>query len=296
MKVLVTGAAGFIGAHVVRELLRRGHEVDALVRPGTRAWRLEAVDGRLQVIEADLGETADVDRVVRTSGPAAIVHLAWYAEPGRYRHAVAENIASLASSASLLEAAAGAGCGRVVLGGTCLENAVVPARPIYDAAKLALHRLSEGFTEQGLTVACGHVFYLFGPLEDERRVIPSVIRALLSGESIATTEGRQRRDYLHVSDVAAAFATIAEGSIGGGVDIGSGRLMALADVIRLIGEETGRPDLLRIGELGPGTSDGFEDAADPAALRQLGWRPTHELRSGIRDTIEWWRGRQEARA
>lgn len=291
MKVIVTGAAGFIGAHVVRRLIASGHETYAVVRPGARAVRLDAVRDRSELLEVDLADGIRTARLLREVEPAAVIHLAWYAEPGRYRQALAENIASLHTSASLLLAAADAGCRRVVLAGTCLENAVTPTRPIYDASKGAAHRLSEGFASTGMSVACGHVFYLYGPMEDERRVLPLVIRALLSGESIRTTTGLQRRDYLHVTDVAGGFAALAESSLTGGIDICSGSLVTLADVLRIVGEETGRPELLRLGELGPADDDAVVSAGDPTHLQSVGWRPGYDLRTGIRETITWWNAR-----
>lgn len=294
MKVLVTGAAGFIGAHVVRQLVARGHETYALVRPGARAGRLDEVRDRSEVLEADLADVIGTGDLLREVEPEAVIHLAWYTEPGRYRHALAENVASLSASATLLLAAAHSGCRRVVLGGTCLENPVAPVRPVYDAAKVAVHRLSEGFASAGMSVACGHVFYLYGPLEDERRVIPSVIRALLAGESIATTSGLQRRDYLHVTDVAGAFATLAESSLTGGVDICSGSLVTLAEVLRIVGEETGHPELLRLGDLGTAEDEGSVSPGDPGPMRNVGWRPAYDLRTGIKETITWWNARQEA--
>ncbi len=293
MKVLVTGAAGFIGAHVVRELISRGDQPVALVRPGSATARLDDLGSRIDRVEADLADRSRLIALLGEIRPDAVIHLAWYAEPSRYRDALAENLASLDASVGLLLAAAEGGCPRVVLGGTCLENAAEPRPRIYEAAKGALHRLSDGVASSGVAVACGHVFYLYGPGEDRRRVIPAVIRALVSGEEIATTDGRRPRDYLYVADVAAAFCTLAGTTLTGGVDICSGSLVALADVFRMIAERTGRPDLLRLGALGPIGDDGYARAGDAGPLLGLGWRPTHDLRAGIDETIAWWRTRLE---
>ena len=295
MKLLVTGAAGFIGAHVVREALAAGHAPVAVVRPGSRTARLDEVADRCVIEDLDVGDRRGLAQVLRDHRPDAIVHLAWYAEPGRYRDAVEENLASLEATAGLLLAASEAGCGRVVLGGTCVEGAASDrGRPIYDAAKRAAHQLGEGFASSGVAVACGHVFYLYGPLEDERRVLPTVVRSVLADRPIGTTTGTQTRDYLHVADVAAGFVTLAASDVLGGVDICSGTLVTLADVLRLIGDQTGRQELIRLGELGPPEDLGYTAAGDPAPLRALGWRPRHDLRTGLADTIAWWTARQEA--
>jgi UDP-glucuronate decarboxylase len=293
MRILVTGAAGFIGAHVVREAITAGHEVLAVVRPGSSASRLDGLAGGLSLIRLDLADRSGTGSHLRSEKPDAIIHLAWYAEPGKYRDAVPENVASLEATVGLLLGAAAAGCDRVVLGGSCLEGATGADRPIYAAAKRAAHELGDGFTTAGLTVACGHVFYLYGPLEDERRVLPSIIRSVIAGEPIGTTTGTQTRDYLHVADVASGFVALATSTVSGGVDICSGAPVTLAEVLHIVGEESGRSDLIRLGELGPGEESGHVPAGDAQPLRALGWQPRHELRAGIRDTIGWWTARQE---
>ncbi|HEX5451120.1 MAG TPA: NAD(P)-dependent oxidoreductase, partial [Candidatus Limnocylindrales bacterium] len=208
--------------------------------------------------------------------------------PGRYLDDVERNLAALQGSIGLLEAAVRSDCPRVVLAGTCLENDDRPQPSIYEAAKRAQHALADGFGGAGPSVACGHVFYLFGPGEDERRVVPTVIRSLLRSEPIATTDGLQTRDYLHVADVASAFCTLAEASIVGGVDICSGSTVRLRDLLDMIGTEMDERGLIQLGGLGPATDEGHDGAGDPGRLRALGWSPRYDLRAAVRESIAWW--------
>ena len=294
MRVLVTGAGGFIGSHVVRALRAAGHDVQAILRPGGSRVRLTGLDDRITAVELDLADDAGVRRALARLEPEVVIHLAWYAESGRYLHAVEENLASLRESVALLSSLAGSGCRRVVLGGTCLESASNPTRSAYAAAKRAMHSALDALADSTVSGVCGHVFYLYGPAEDRRRVLPSVILPLLQGNAVKTTEARQPRDYLHVGDVASAFRYLAEASIVGSADICSGTVVLLRDVLVAAAQEVGRPDLLQLGALGPSDDPGFSAAGDPTILRRLGWTPRYDLGSGIADAVLWWREQEIA--
>jgi nucleoside-diphosphate-sugar epimerase len=292
MRVLLTGATGFIGAHVARALIARGAEVHGLTLPGAPRDRLAEVASRLELREGDLAGAAWVRDTVTSIAPEATIHLAWFAEPGSYLRAAPENLASLRGGINLLEALADGGhCHRVVLAGTCLENLATPLPTIYAAAKAAQHALALGFAERGMTAACAHIHYLYGPWEDERRVIPTVTRSLLRGEPIDVTAGEQSRDYLHVADVADALCRIVESDLTDRVDICTGKPVRLRDVFEEIGRAAGRPELLLIGALAASESTGWPATGDPTALSTTGWSPRYDLQDGIRETAAWWAAR-----
>jgi nucleoside-diphosphate-sugar epimerase len=296
MRILLTGATGFIGAHVARALVERGAEVYGLTLPGAPRDRLAEVSSRMVLREGDLADAAWVRDTIGSISPDTAIHLAWFAEPRSYLRAVDENIASLRGGLNLLEALADAGtCRRVVLGGTCLENLATSEPTIYAAAKAAQHDLAAGFTDRSMTAACAHIHYLYGPWEDERRVVPAVVRSLLRGAPIELTSGSQSRDYLHVADVAEALCLIAEGALTGRVDICSGTTVTLRDVFHEIGDATGRLDLLRIGALPDSESSGWPATGDPERLLTTGWKPRYDLRQGIQDTAAWWAKHEETR-
>jgi nucleoside-diphosphate-sugar epimerase len=109
MRVLVTGASGFIGARVTRALLAAAHEVSVLAVPDDPMRRLHDIQAELRVIHGDLGAMAEWLSVLTAWRPEACVHLAWYAEPGKYLHS-SLNIPALMSSVALLEALIEIGC------------------------------------------------------------------------------------------------------------------------------------------------------------------------------------------
>lgn len=296
MRALVTGAAGFIGSHVVRALVERGADVHVLVRPTSSLDRLQAVRDRFRLEMSDLSDPGGVSAVVRRVSPDLTFHLAWYAEPGSYINAVPENLRSLEASSALLRSMIEAGSPRVVLAGTCLEFLHPSPRTIYAAAKRALHVLAEQLNGNGISAICAHIFHLYGPLEDERRVIPQVIRALLQGKQISVTAGEQERDYLHVCDVAAAICTVADSSLSGTIDICSGRPVTLREVFDAIGREVGRPDLIRLGGRPYDENETFSAVGDAQRLRRIGWSPAYALDDGIKDTVAWWSEHERQRA
>jgi nucleoside-diphosphate-sugar epimerase len=296
MRILLTGATGFIGAHVARALIARDIDVHGMTLPGAPRHRLTEVASQMELREGDLTDAAWVRDAIRSIAPEATIHLAWYAEPRSYLRAVPENLTSLRGGMNLLEALADGGtCRRVVLAGTCLENLTTPEPTIYAAAKSAQHRLAGGFTERSMTAACAHIHYLYGPWEDERRVIPSVTRSLLRGEQIGVTDGTQSRDYLHVADVADSLCRVAASDLVGRVDICTGAPVRLRDVFEEIGRATGRAELLRIGALAVSESTGWPATGDPTALLTTGWQPKYNLEHGIQETVSWWATREGVR-
>ena len=293
MRILLTGVTGFIGVHVARALVERGVEVRGIALPGASRVRLAGIESELEIHEGDLADATWAQDTIRSIGPDAAIHLAWYAEPGSYLRAVPENLASLRAGMNLVEALAGGGtCRRLILAGTGLENLDTPRPTIYAAAKAAQHQLAGGLAERSITAACAHIHYLYGPWEDPRRVVPTVIGSLLRGARIELTSGSQSRDYLHVEDVAEAVCKVAESPLTGRVDICTGSPVRLRDVFDEIGRATGKQDLLGIGALPESESSGWPATGDPAPLLSTGWQPHYNLQQGIQQTTDWWSTRE----
>lgn len=287
MRVVVTGAAGFIGSHVVPEALDAGHEVRAVVRPGSELYRLD--DKPIDVVRCEL---ASDDLGAALAGADAVVHCAWYVVPGAYLHAVPENDSALRMSVRVARAALDRGA-RFVACGTCLEGMADAPPSAYRTAKTALHALLTQLARDGAPSLCAHVFYPYGPWEDPRRMVPTLIRSLLSGEGAATTDGRQVRDVMHVGDIASALIAVAASDLRGSMDL-CFEPVELRAVLDAIGRHTGRPELLHIGERGYAPDEIVRAIGDPSPLRGLRWAPERTLDRGIAETVAWWASRSVA--
>ncbi len=298
-RVLLTGATGFLGAQAIAPLRDRGYEVHAV---SSRATLPADIDGVVWHAADLLAEGSAVD-LVRRVEPTDLLHLAWYAQPGKFWTSP-ENARWLAASQVLLRSFAEAGGRRAVVAGTCAEydwsgdgprredaTPVNPATP-YGQAKAALYAAAAAaYAGPGTpSLAWGRIFFLYGPREHPQRLVSSVIAALLNGRPAACSHGRQVRDFLHSADVAAAFAALLDSHVDGPVNVASGDPVTIAELVGLIGRTCGRPELIELGALAARPDDPPVLVADVRLLRdEVGFTPSRTLVEGVSSTVEWWR-------
>ena len=304
-RVLVSGGSGFLGMPLLARLVYAGKEVHAL---STRARPAEPAGVRWH--QLDLADHRAVEQAMRAVAPEQLVHLAWCTEHGRYWHAP-ENVEWVERSLQLTRAFVRHGGRRLVMLGTCAEydwstpaaaeplaesSAAIAPATLYGVAKDALRRVAGAFAaEQGVELAWGRLFFLYGPREDPRRLVPSVVRSLLGSQPVATSSGRQVRDFMHVDDAAGAIAALLDSSLIGAVNIASGAGVGVGEVIDRIVVSTGHAELVRRGALPDRPGDPPLLVADVARLRdEIGYRPRWTLADGLAATVRWWQ-QQEPR-
>ena len=286
--VLLTGATGFIGRHLLDRLVRAGVAVHAVNRtgrgpslPGVTWWAADL-----------LGPAAA--QLVTELAPTHLLHSAWIATPGIYSHSP-ENVAWLKSSLTLVEAFAAAG-GRSVVGlGTCAEydwdsSAFIedetPIRPasVYGKCKAAFWLGVQAIAQHhGMRAAWGRIFLPYGPGDEPRRLIPSVCAALAEGRPVETGDPRQERDFLFAPDAAEILVRmLVHPAAEGAFNIGTGRATAIGEVVERLARAYGRTDLLRLGALPPRPGEPRRLIADMAKVeRVLGWAAPTDVASGI---------------
>ncbi len=275
MKVLVTGAAGFLGSRVVDTLRAGHHEVVALRRA-----------------DCELADRSRLSEILHRERPEAVIHLAWYATPPRYWSAP-ENLACVADSMALLELARAAGCRRFVGAGTCAEydwsherlvENVTPCVPrtLYGAAKLAVCMVGERFAP--LSFAWARYAFLFG--SGDGRLISSASEALSAGRDFPCSSGEQIRDFLHVDDAARATVALALSDVTGPVNIGSGEPTSVRAVVELVAQLAGGTGRPVFGAVAARPDEPRALVLDLARLTtEVGWRPAHPLPDRIASLV-----------
>ncbi len=300
MKAFVTGINGFIGCQTARKCLEAGWEVVGLIRPTSDLTRVADIQDNVRWVYGDLTSIPDVVDKLKDEKPDVCIHHAWYAEPGKYPHAI-ENLASLNGTLELVSLLPTAGCHRFIGIGTCFEYLFdrgwlredSPCEPatLYaackNAAAVALPKLSEKVEVDSTWI---RLFYQYGPHEDTRRLVSSVIKSLLEGKTVDTTEGGQVRDFLHVEDVGSGIFETVKAELKGIVNVGSGEPVTVRAIVETISRNLGREDLVNFGARPYNPTDPPFVVANNSRLKsETAWKRKWSHIEGLADTIDWWR-------
>ena len=285
MKVLLTGAIGFIGRHVLADLRQQGIETVAVGRT-----RPEDYEG--DFITADLLQPEAPAQVIDLARPTHLIHLAWYTEHGAYWTSPL-NLRWLDASVRLTEAFCAAGGKKLIAAGTCAEydwtigycredSSPLAPTTLYGTAKDATRRLLAALCAAAdVTFAWGRIFMPYGEGEDERRLIPSLIAVFEGRREPFGVNGAAYRDFLNVKDVARAFTCLLRPEARGVYNISSGQPTRIADLVLRIADALGG-DVRRVLDLAPSRLGEPELLlGDNRKLKSLGWQPIHHWSSTL---------------
>lgn len=308
-RVLVTGAGGFIGSHLVEALARGGASVRAFVRYNSRAdigflrEALPALKDQLEIVSGDLRDEAAVRQAVR--GCDVVFHLgALIAIPYSYLHPREVAETNFMGTLNILMACEEIGVKRLIhtstseVYGTALRTPIDETHPLqgqspYSASKIGADKLVESFYRSyALPVVTIRPFNTYGPRQSTRAVIPTIITQALSEDTIYLGSLEATRDFTFVDDTVRGFLCGAEASgvEGGTYNLGTGVEIRIGDLAKQIIKEIDLPVKIVVDpkRLRPEKSEVFQLLSDNSlAQEKLNWHPQVQLKDGLRKTIQW---------
>lgn len=308
-KILVTGAGGFIGSHLVEALVEKGASVRAFIRYNSRndvgALSLvpkEIVD-HVEIEFGDLRDPTSVQEVIK--GISYVFHLgALISIPYSYLHPAEVVETNLVGTMNVLLAARNSGVERVIhtstseVYGTALhvpidENHPLQAQSPYSASKIGADKLAESFFRSyNLPIVTLRPFNTYGPRQSARAVIPTIISQALTQNTIRLGNLDSRRDLTYVTDTVEGFLKVAEASgvEGDTFNLGSGNEVRIGDLAREIISIIGKPIKIVVdpNRLRPEKSEVQRLLSDNSLAREkLSWGPKTSLSQGLKSTIAW---------
>lgn len=296
-QVLVTGASGFIGQHLCRRLLARGARVHAVSRSARASQHAS-----LRWWQGDLAEIDAAKAIMKEARPEIVFHLASHVMGApAAEHVLPTFRANLQTTVNLLVAALDTPCRRLVLTGSLVEpdpgtRESVPPAP-YAAAKWAASDYGRMFHAlYGVPVAIARVFMVYGPGQhDHSKLIPYVILSALNKRAPRISSGRRLIDWVYVEDVVEGFLAlgVAPGIEGSTLDLGSGALVSIRDIVNRTLAITDRSIHAEFGAIADRPLEPHRVADTDATFRRVGWRPKVGLDEGLRRTAEWFRSEAE---
>ncbi len=306
-RVLLTGAAGFVGAVLTRRLLRDGHEVHVLLKSSSNSWRIDGLP-ELRRHEVDLRDEERLRTLAESVRPEVIFHLAAH---GAYSYQTDPDgiiQTNFLGTWNLLKATARVDYEVFVNAGSSSEYGfkdfamretdLLEPNSYYSVAKCAQTLVCQHFAHaERRPVNTLRLFSAFGPYEEPTRLIPTIVRRCLANQPLELVSRDIARDFVYVEDVVDAFLCIDQlarlsGEI---INIGTGVQSTIGDVVQTVRGYTGSSSECRWGAMPARIWDAKTWVADCSkSVRVLGWRPRTTLEAGLQGTVDWIRSEEEA--
>lgn len=317
-RVLVTGADGFIGSHLVEGLLGRGCRVRAFVLYNSFSnwgwldtFSKEDLD-RMEVFPGDVRDPNGVRKALQ--GIEVVFHLAaLIAIPFSYHSPDSYVDTNIKGTLNILQAAREAGCRRVLITSTSEVYGTARYVPIderhplqgqspYSATKIAADRLAESFyCSFNTPITIVRPFNTYGPRQSARAVIPTIITQLLSGAAeVKLGSIHPTRDFNYVTDTVAGFIAAAEAdnTVGEELNIASQQEVSIGQLaLEIIDQLNSTAKIVSDDtRIRPERSEVERLLGSNEKIRRLtGWQPNHSLRQGIQETVAWFRAKENWR-
>ena len=294
MKILLTGASGYLGRHVLAYLRQQGCDVVVL------GHSLPVGFDSVPLVRCDLLDGTNLEQAVQQAGATHLLHLAWTTAYGAYWTSPL-NFRWADATLRLLQAFADAGGQHVAIAGTCAEYDWAPlplgtlvenASPyapatLYGVAKDATRRMATALcAARGVSLAWGHIFFPFGPGEAPQRMLPSLVRVFQGRAAPFGVNTAAYRGMLPVADTASALGTLLVQGCNGNFNICSGQPTLIGDVVHTLARLCGANPAPVLALVSARAGDPPVLVGDTTRLQATGWRPQFTLEQGLAALVQ----------
>lgn len=305
-KVLITGASGFIGSHMVQRMVEEKADVSILTREGSDLWRIEEVIKDIEIIKADLRDAQSIDKSVAQIKPEYVFHMGAYGVDARQRGVIEAINTNIIGTINILTAAANTGCRKFINTGSCAEygdkseiidegDRLSPLS-IYGSTKasavILAHQMAK---ERDMDIVTLRSFGVFGENEGSHKFFPYLILSILRDQEIDLTLCEQYRDYCYIKNIMDGFVLAAQNQAIKNelYNIGSGVVYKMKHFVDMVYSHINTAQKPNYGAIPYRENEMWKQQADVTKIKnELGWIPQISLEEGIIKTIEWYRNNQ----
>lgn len=306
---MLTGGAGFIGANLVDKLLNLGHDnINLIIKESTNLWRLKNVLQKIHLHKVDLLDIQELKKVIEKVKPSVIFHLATYSAYADQEASIEMVEANIKGTLNLLMSSKAINYDIFINTGSSSEygikekpmkeNDLLEPISFYAATKASATLLCKAFAlEYKKPIVTLRPFSAYGPLEEEKRLIPTIVKAVIENKPIKLTTGAQRRDFIYIEDIVDIYIkTLSYGKKLSGqiLNMGTGIEFTNDEVIETLFRIIEKRVKIEKGAYPKRLWDTSHWVADISKTKKsLNWAPRFTLEQGLKKTYEWYKNQYE---
>lgn len=302
-RVLITGASGFLGSHIVERMIKQNADLSIIVRESSDLWRIDKFIKDLNIFNGDLRNYPRLSEFIRKIKPDIIFHMAAYGVDSRQNNIFDAINTNFIGTVNLLSAIGKAGCQKFINTGTSMqygnkkgkidESMGYSPNNIYGSTKAAAtimaHQLS---CDMDIDIATIIPFGVFGEKEGSHKFFPHVILSILKNKEVALTSCEQYRDYCYVENIIDGFLMAAEAQqVKNEIyNIGNGITKSLRYYVDLISKGINGDVKINYGIVEHRKNDLWNPLPNvDKIINTLGWQPRTPIEEGIKKTVNWYK-------